>query len=83
MQADDAAGGRRGFTLLEVLVALVIFGGEVIRGFAIAMIWGVLIGTFSSFGVAVPLLIYLGVSQGGHREAATAAERASQAATEP
>ena len=72
-----------GMTTLLVLVALVIFGGEVIRGFAIAMIWGVLIGTFSSFGVAVPLLIYLGVSQSGHREPATAAEGASQAATEP
>ena len=72
-----------GTTTLLVLVALVIFGGEVIRGFAIAMIWGVLIGTFSSFGVAVPLLIYLGVSQSGHREPATAAEGASQAATEP
>jgi preprotein translocase SecF subunit len=72
-----------GTTTLLVLVALVIFGGEVIRGFAIAMIWGVLIGTFSSFGVAVPLLIYLGVSQSSHRETATAAEGASQTAIEP
>jgi preprotein translocase subunit SecF len=73
-----------GTTTLLVLVALVIFGGEVIRGFSIAMIWGVLIGTFSSFGVAVPLLIYLGVSQGSQREAAASAgEGAAQPAAKP
>src|SRR3546814_16462716 len=44
---------------LIALLALFIFGGEVIRGFTAGLIWGILIGTFSSFGLAVPLLSYL------------------------
>ena len=44
-------------TTLIALIALVIFGGDVIRDFAIALIWGVLIGTYSSVLVAVPLLL--------------------------
>jgi preprotein translocase subunit SecF len=43
-------------TTLLALGAIVIFGGAVLRDFAIAMIWGVLIGTFSSVFVAVGLL---------------------------
>jgi preprotein translocase subunit SecF len=46
-------------TTLLALVALYAFGGEVIRGFTVALIWGVLIGTYSSIFVAVPLLLYL------------------------
>lgn len=45
-------------TLLAVL-SLAIFGGEVIRGFAIAIIWGILIGTYSSIFLAAPILLYL------------------------
>ena len=45
-------------TMLAVL-ALVIFGGEVIRSFSIAMVWGILVGTYSSIYLAAPLLIYL------------------------
>jgi preprotein translocase SecF subunit len=72
-----------GTTVLLALIALVTFGGEVIRGFSIAMIWGVLAGTYSSFGVAVPLLIYFGLKQGSRREAAAAAgeEAAARPAT--
>ena len=51
-------------TTLLALVALVVFGGEVIRGFSIALIWGVLIGTYSSVALAVPMLIYLKVQRG-------------------
>jgi len=47
-----------GLTLLSVL-ALALFGGEVIRGFSIAMIWGIVIGTYSTICVAAPLLIYM------------------------
>jgi preprotein translocase SecF subunit len=47
-----------GLTLLSVL-ALAIFGGEVIRGFSIAMIWGIVIGTYSTICVATPLLLYM------------------------
>ena len=71
-------------TLEIALLALFIFGGSVIRSFTAAMIWGVLIGTFSSFGVAVPLLIYLGLNQGSQREAAASAgEGAPQPAAKP
>ena len=38
-------------------------GGEVIRGFSFAMIWGVLIGTYSSICLAVPLLLYMDVGR--------------------
>jgi preprotein translocase subunit SecF len=49
------------FTTLLALIALYILGGEVIRGFSFAMIWGVVVGTYSSICVAVPLLLYLHV----------------------
>ncbi len=43
-------------TTLLALTALSVFGGEVIRGFSLGLIWGVAIGTYSSVGLAVPLL---------------------------
>lgn len=46
-----------GLTFLAVL-ALYLFGGNVIHGFAFAMVVGVLIGTYSSFAIASPLLVY-------------------------
>jgi preprotein translocase SecF subunit len=51
-------------TTILALIALAIFGGEVIRGFCLAMLFGVLIGTYSSIFVAAPILIYLGVRVG-------------------
>ena len=50
-------------TTLLALGALFFFGGEVIRGFTIALIWGVFVGTYSSIGLAVPLLLYLKVQR--------------------
>lgn len=46
-------------TTLLALLALFIFGGEVIRDFSFAMIWGILIGTYSSIFVAGALLLYV------------------------
>lgn len=46
-----------GLTFLAVL-ALFLFGGDVIHGFAFAMVVGVLIGTYSSFAIAAPILVY-------------------------
>jgi preprotein translocase SecF subunit len=46
-------------TTLLALVALVVAGGPVIRGFTIAMIWGVLIGTYSTIYVASPIILHL------------------------
>jgi len=46
-------------TTLLALFALFVFGGEVIRGFSLGLIWGVIIGTYSSIGLAVPMLSYM------------------------
>jgi preprotein translocase subunit SecF len=46
-----------GLTLISV-VALFVFGGDVLRGFAVALIWGIIIGTYSTICVASPLLLY-------------------------
>lgn len=50
-------------TTLIALISLYVFGGEVIRGFVFAMIWGVVIGTYSSVFVAAPLLLLFGVKR--------------------
>jgi preprotein translocase SecF subunit len=47
------------FTTLLALLALAAVGGPVIRDFTIAMIWGVLIGTYSTMYVAAPMLLHL------------------------
>ena len=47
-------------TTLLALIALYIFGGEVIKGFVSAMIWGVVIGTYSSIFIASPLIVLFG-----------------------
>jgi len=65
---------------LLALVALFVFGGEVIRGFTAGLIWGILIGTYSSFGLAVPLLSYLGLRRGGE---SGSEESEGQGAAEP
>ena len=50
-------------TTLLALISLYVFGGEVIRGFTFAMIWGVVVGTYSSIFVASPILLILGVKR--------------------
>ncbi len=50
-------------TTLLVLLALFIFGGEMIKGFAIALIVGVVIGTYSSIYVAANVLLYMHISK--------------------
>lgn len=52
-----------GVTAIAVLISLYIFGGEVIRSFNLAMLLGVVIGTYSSIFIAAPLLGYLGVKR--------------------
>ena len=51
------------FTTLLVLFALFIFGGELIRGFSLALILGVLIGTYSSIYVVANMLMSLTLTQ--------------------
>ena len=50
-------------TTLLALIALFVLGGDVIRGFVFAMIWGVVVGTYSSIFVASAVLLYLGVKR--------------------
>jgi len=64
-----------GCTAIAVLIALYVFGGEVIRNFNFAMLFGVVVGTYSSIFIAAPLLGYLGVKRdwtGGTAKAAAA-----------
>ncbi len=50
-------------TTLLALISLYVLGGDVIRGFVFAMIWGVIVGTYSSVFVASAILLYLGVKR--------------------
>ena len=50
-------------TTLLALVSLYVLGGDVIRGFVFAMIWGIIVGTYSSIFVASAILLYLGVKR--------------------
>ncbi len=51
------------FTTLVVLLALLFLGGEIIRGFSIALILGVIVGTYSSIFVASNAVLKLGVTR--------------------
>ena len=51
-------------TTLLALIALYVFGGEVIRGFVYALIFGILIGTYSSIFVASPVLMFMNIRRG-------------------
>jgi preprotein translocase subunit SecF len=46
-----------GLTFLAVL-SLYLFGGEVIHGFALVLVVGVIIGTYSSFAIASPVVLF-------------------------
>jgi preprotein translocase subunit SecF len=64
-------------TTALAVVSLLLFGGEVLRGFSIAMLWGIVIGTYSSLFIAAPLLYYIRPRRSGSaqdKEAAAAAE---------
>ena len=50
-------------TTLLALVSIYLFGGEILKGFSLAMIMGVIFGTYSSIYIANPILIKLRVSQ--------------------
>ncbi|TIP88222.1 MAG: protein translocase subunit SecF, partial [Mesorhizobium sp.] len=71
-----------GVTTLFALAALSIWGGEVIQSFTVAMIFGILAGTYSSIFVAGPLLILFKLRPGAlsHEEAAVAKEPPAQQA---
>jgi preprotein translocase subunit SecF len=71
-----------GLTLLTVLV-LYIMGGEVLRAFSFAMVVGVVVGTYSSFGIAAPIVVVWNKyqsSRGATVRAGSAAEKRTVAA---
>src|SRR5579883_493584 len=55
-------------TVALAVLSLLIFGGEVLRGFSIAMLWGIVIGTYSSLFIAAPLLYYIRPKRSETRE---------------
>ncbi len=66
-------------TTLLALFSLYLFGGQVIQGFTMGLIWGVAIGTYSSIGLAVPLLKRMKLRElpdSGESEEAEAASKA-------
>ena len=60
-------------TTLIALIALLVLGGDVIRGFVFAMTWGVIVGTYSSIYVAKNVVLYLGVKRDWGRKGDTPA----------
>ena len=50
-------------TTMLALLSIYIFGGEILKGFSLAMILGVVFGTYSSIYIANPILVFLKVSQ--------------------
>jgi preprotein translocase subunit SecF len=66
-------------TTLLALLALYFLGGSVIHDFAFAMIWGVVVGTYSSVCLAVPLLMYMNLNRSGM---ATSGDDTEEAAAE-
>ena len=48
-------------TVFLALVSLVLFGGDVIRSFSLAMMFGIFVATYSSIFICSPMLIYLGL----------------------
>ena len=54
---------KTSLTTLLALTAIYLFGGEILRGFSFALIWGVIIGTYSSIFIASPLILIFNVKR--------------------
>ncbi len=67
-------------TTLIALSALVIFGGEVIRSFTASMLFGVVIGTYSSIFIAAPVLIFLDPQLAGDKSVKKVEDDSEEAA---
>jgi preprotein translocase SecF subunit len=57
-----------GVTGLMALTVLAVLGGSALNSFSIAMIFGIIVGTYSSIFVAAPVLLMLGVRRGEEAE---------------
>lgn len=71
-----------GTTLLAVL-AILFFGGPVLFGFAFALTWGIVVGTWSSIYIGMPLLLYTGVRRELEEEPVPGAETAQPGGERP
>jgi preprotein translocase subunit SecF len=69
-----------GLTFLTVLV-LYMMGGEVLRAFSFAMVVGVVVGTYSSFGIAAPIVVLWNKYHGGQGSTVRAGSAAPKRAT--
>jgi preprotein translocase subunit SecF len=67
-------------TTLIALIALLVLGGDVIRGFVFAITWGVIVGTYSSVYVAKNVVLFLGLPRNPPKEPGAPAEGPSEAA---
>jgi preprotein translocase SecF subunit len=65
-------------TTLLALISLFVLGGDVIRGFVFAMIWGVVVGTYSSIFIASAILLWTGVKRDWSRSNAEAGTQVPQ-----
>ena len=54
---------KTSITTLLALIAIYFFGGEILRGFSFALIWGVIVGTYSSIFIAAPLILIFNVKR--------------------
>ena len=76
-KAEAATGTSAKRWHLKLGIALFFLGGEVIHGFSLAMIYGIVFGTYSSIFVALPLLLYMELPR---RQIAAEAEAAAKKA---
>jgi preprotein translocase SecF subunit len=54
---------KTSITTLLALIAIYFFGGEILRGFSFALIWGVIVGTYSSIFIAAPLILIMNIKR--------------------
>ncbi|MEH6774188.1 MAG: protein translocase subunit SecF [Cereibacter changlensis] len=66
-------------TTLIALTSLLVFGGDVLRGFVFAMMFGVVVGTYSTLYVAKNIVLMLGVDRGGPKQDSPAGTRFAEA----
>jgi preprotein translocase subunit SecF len=65
-----------GVTAVMALIGLIFLGGEALSGFAIAMLFGIIVGTYSSLYVAAPAILIWGVKRGREGETREAPQKA-------
>ena len=72
-----------GITGLMALTVMAYFGGEALFAFAVSMIFGIVVGTYSSIYIAAPALIYLGVGRRENYKSTTDKKPSREPATTP